>query len=222
MSPEAYAQYAKVGELLASNAGLKDGMKAICCWCSEGEPHAVWKTLESMDWESEVEEFPLWLSHVLKQNPLPAAVKTLLIELVELTDLDDKKCPVTLGLRIVGGTDEPDGDIFPPDDGDEEFPYEPPSLTAGSTNLVKIQKTFSSLTGAGRGGASDEVKSLGTYVLPLAYAGLLLNRVLPKLPPSKFISPKTAVRHIALGFSGGDCLVLGKVNKEGFTKLTSN
>jgi hypothetical protein len=199
------AVFDKVKEIVAKDVTVAAGMKEIITFCKKNYEHADWMKFNGLEYD-ETSEINNWIENVLKNDPIPPKINGLWFGLYNPCNDDGE---ASADIYIAGN------DGFDKDDEDGEWAvdpkYFPETRYLKSKILDKIYQIAYSY--------EDGLENTAEYALCFAYGCLITKYLLVKYSKS-IISSKTKSIGVAVGFDSGDFLVIGELNKDGFTIST--
>lgn len=187
---------ARVNEIVLSGASPRDGVGQLLDYCCQLVPKFDWDALRTLDFEADSVTLQDWLTAVLTEEPPSTAIVAYWFGLFE-AELDDENT----FLLYLAGAEEFDADD---ESGDWacDPPYFPEARYVQSAVLHSIYQHLDK--------GNDDVKEVGGYLLFLGYAALVIATIIPRIEPALLLG-NTKLRHIAVGYDGGDFILLKPV-----------
>lgn len=192
----------RIEALAEADASIGKGMFSIIELTEPYFPHEDWYRLCYLDYD-DTAEMDAWLRGVLEREPLPQDTKGLFFGL--FNPYNDAHQP-SADLYVAGST------LFRADDLRCEWACDPRYLPQGRHAKSEVLDAIYRIAYDQEGGLQDKAE----YPLCLAYGILITKHLLTTLAPSRILGQAEEIG-VAVGYDDGDCVVLGKVDRGGFS-----
>lgn len=180
-------------------------MQAIIDWCASCEPHPDWSLFRSIPFDDDVAALLPWFTRTVKNERPIRPLRAIWVGITHPILKDDPDHPVRSADMYFTGCPEFDGD-----DGECAWAEKPHYVPAGSFAESRAMERMYRTAYA----ASESLGNDAEYPLCLAYAVFAVLELLPRSDLAVVMRgvEKTGV---AVGFDGGDALVLGELQRNG-------
>jgi hypothetical protein len=191
--------YDVVADVVRSEESVVLGMKCLLAHCTNLSPDAAWSEIGKLDFEGDARSLEVWIEKVLVVEPPGANIAALWFGLFDQASPNGRAFS---SLYLVGS------ETYTPEDDDGDWACSPAYVPQQRYAESVVLQSISSLLD-GRG---DGVSSLGSYMLPLAYAALAVKKAEYSIPAGIWLQG-CAVRSIAVGFDSGDFVTLPQIRR---------
>lgn len=181
-----------IEDLTKLSPNVSAGMTHLLDYCEYKNPHTVWASVRTLDFEGDTKNLESWLEHVLSSEPPSHEIIGFWFGL--FNRVEEKK--ISCALYISGSTkylDESDWAVW------NEASYLPNSRYADSKILHEIFRIL------------EENNMLGDaeYILCLGYACFAVHAICNSIH-AKMLLGERGSRTIAVGFDSGDYIILSE------------
>jgi hypothetical protein len=192
----------RIEALTEADVSIGKGMFSIIELTEPYFPHDDWYRLCYFDYD-DTAKMEAWLKGMLEREPLPQDTKGLFFGL--FNPYNDAHQP-TADLYVTGSS------LFRADDLRCEWACDPQYLPQGRHAKSEVLDAIYRIAYDQKEGLQDRAE----YPLCLAYGVLIAKHLLTILAPSIILGEAEEIG-VAVGYDDGDCVVLGKVGRSGFS-----
>jgi hypothetical protein len=189
--------YDVVVNVVSNEESVNDGMARLVAHCAHLSPDAVWSEIGKLDFDGDAKHLTGWLMEVLVAEPPRANIAAFWFGLFDRLGPDGRGYS---SLYMAGTA------TYDPADSSCDCACWPAYLPKCRYAESVVLRSISGLL-AGR---HQIVSSLGSYVLPLAYAALAVRKAECSIPAEIWLGGRTS-RAVAVGFDSGDIITLPQI-----------